>query len=85
MGMVNGQNGGLDGGAADREGENEEGEVEGDSAPAAFSVHYAPLFLSLRLSDWLAQNETKSFQEILHARKHKWAAAVCPERAAWML
>ena len=80
MGMVNGQNGWRVGGAADRE-----GEVEGDSAPAAFSVHYAPLFLSLRLSDWLAQNETKSFQEILHARKHKWAAAVCPERAAWML
>ena len=80
MGMVNGQNGWWVGGAADRE-----GEVEGDSAPAAFSVHYAPLFLSLRLSDWLAQNETKSFQEILHARKHKWAAAVCPERAAWKL
>ena len=36
-----------------------------------------PLFLSLCLSDWVAQNETKSFQEILHARKHKWAATVC--------
>lgn len=41
-----------------------------------------PLFLSLRLSDWLAQNETKSFQEILHAREHKWADCRCLPRTS---
>ena len=80
MGMVNGQNGWWVGGAADRE-----GKLRAIQLLLPFRSIMLPLFLSLRLSDWLAQNETKSFQEILHARKHKWAAAVCPERAAWML